>query len=134
MIVIPEDELTFSFSRAGGPGGQNVNKVSTRVTLNFYVDGSPSLTEEQKERIRTRLTTRINKEGILRVVCQETRSQLENRALAVARFVDLISKALAEAVPRRPTKATKASRERRLEEKSRHSTLKRTRKEKQQND
>lgn len=133
-LQIPEDEFAFTFSRAGGPGGQNVNKVSSRVTLRFNVMESPSLTDLQKARLLSQLPTRISKDGVLWIVCQETRSQLENRVLAMARFHDLISKALAEAVPRRLTKATKASRERRLAEKNRHSALKKARRSKPHED
>src|SRR5690349_17172329 len=78
-LTIPESELTFSASRSGGPGGQNVNKVSSRVTLTFDVMQSPSLSEEQRQRIASRLQSRINKDGVLRVISQRTRSQEMNR-------------------------------------------------------
>ncbi|HMC82356.1 MAG TPA: aminoacyl-tRNA hydrolase [Candidatus Polarisedimenticolia bacterium] len=81
-LAIREEELRFTASRSGGPGGQNVNKVSTRVTLWFDVAGSPSLTAEQRSLIRSRLATRISKEGVLRVVSQQTRSQAANREAA----------------------------------------------------
>ena len=88
-VVIGEHELTFTFTRSPGPGGQNVNKVSTRVTLHFDVNDSPSLTADQKKRVRQKLATRINKDGLLRVVSSKERTQVANRRAAVARFVDL---------------------------------------------
>jgi ribosome-associated protein len=74
-LAIPEHELAFSASRSSGPGGQNVNKVSSRVTLTFDVENSPSLSDSQRRRIRSRLQTRINKDGVLRVISQISRSQ-----------------------------------------------------------
>ena len=79
-LSIPETELTFTASRSGGPGGQNVNKVSSRVTLSFDIGRSASLSDEQKLRAVRALGKRINKEGILQVVSQRTRSQEMNRA------------------------------------------------------
>lgn len=128
-LTIPDEEITFGFSRSGGPGGQNVNKTSTRVTLRFHVLDSPSLTREQKRRITERLATRISKEGVLRIVARASRSQLANRDAALRRFVDLLRGALIQAPPRRPTKPHQAARERRLEHKHRHAQTKRLRRE-----
>src|SRR5262245_26618746 len=95
-LAIPEHEVTFTASRSSGPGGQNVNKVSSRVTLTFDVSASTALSQEQKRRIVVRLATRINKEGILRIVSQKTRSQELNRSDALDRFSDLLRNALTE--------------------------------------
>jgi ribosome-associated protein len=116
-VAIRADELWFVASRSSGPGGQNVNKVSTRVTVLFDVAGSPSLTAEQRARIRERLATRVSGEGVLRVTSQRERSQSANREAAQARLVELLRGALAEQPPRRPTRAPRAARERRLAEK-----------------
>ena len=113
-VAIPEDELTLTASRSGGPGGQNVNKVATKVTLYFDVTGSPSLSAEQRVRILERLATRISRDGVMRVTSQVHRTQSANRAAAVARFVELLREALADAAPRRPTRAPRAAKERRV--------------------
>ena len=81
-VRIPADELSYRTSRSSGPGGQHVNKVETRVTVLFDLDGSPSLSEAQKERVRERLPTRITKAGVLWVVSQKHRSQKANRDAA----------------------------------------------------
>jgi ribosome-associated protein len=88
-LSIPEEELRFKASRSSGPGGQNVNKLNTRMTLLFDVRNSPSLSQEQKESIQRRLATRINHEGVLRVVCQRHRTQAANRRGATQRFVEV---------------------------------------------
>src|SRR5438128_4228229 len=93
-LTISETELTFTASRSGGPGGQNVNKVSSKVTLAFDVAASTALSEEQKRKIIEKLATRINKEGVLQIVSQRTRSQELNRTDAVTRFSDLLRRAL----------------------------------------
>src|SRR5580704_16577736 len=95
QLSIPDNELTFVASRSGGPGGQNVNKVSSRVTLTFDVSHSPSLSEAQRHRISSKLATRINKDGVLRVVSQRTRSQELNKEDTVVRFIELLRGALA---------------------------------------
>jgi ribosome-associated protein len=126
-LSIPEDELAFSASRSGGPGGQHVNKVSSRVTLRFDLDGSPSLTESQKDRIRNRLATRVSNDGVLRVVCQRHRSQLANRREVVERFAELLRTALRRPRRRRKTRVPTESKRRRLQEKRRRGELKRRR-------
>jgi len=105
-------ELSFTASRSSGPGGQNVNKVNTRVTLWFDVLNSPSLSGHQKELIWNRLPTRINKEGVLRIVSQKHRTQAANRDTAIERLALLLRESLQEALPRRETKIPKASKER----------------------
>jgi ribosome-associated protein len=126
-LAIPEGELSFAASRSGGPGGQNVNKVATRITLAFDVAGSPSLTDEQKALILTRLATRISKEGVLRVVSQRHRTQGGNRRAALERFIELLRGALAEEAPRVPTRPHRASRDRRVASKKLHARLKESR-------
>jgi ribosome-associated protein len=126
-LAIPENELIYTASRSGGPGGQHVNKVSSRVTLRFDVAASPSLTDEQKQRIMTRLATRLSKDGVLSIVAQQQRSQAANRNAALARFVALLRAALAPETPRRPTRPAKKAIERRLTEKKRRSRLKQER-------
>jgi ribosome-associated protein len=126
-LLIPEDALSFTASRSSGPGGQHVNKSSTRVTLRFDVLGSPSLSAEQKALLLTRLSTRVNKDGVLRVVAQKHRSQSANRELAVARFTELLRAALKRTRPRHPTRVPKAARNRRLEEKKHRGRVKRDR-------
>ena len=125
--AIPEEELTFTASRSGGPGGQHVNKVSSRITLQWALDASPSLTPEQKEVVRRRLRRRVSDEGVLRLSVSESRSQAANRKLAVARFVELLAAALAPRKPRTPTRPTAGSREKRLTEKKGRSRIKRLR-------
>ena len=93
-LEIPDDELTFTASRSSGAGGQNVNKVNTRVTLTFDLAASSSLTAAEKDRIAERLATRVNKTGVLRVTSQRHRTQAANRDAAVARFTELLRSAL----------------------------------------
>ena len=123
-LSIPEGEVSFTFTRSGGPGGQNVKKVSSRVTLWFDVANSPSLSDEQKEKILRELATRINKEGILRVVSQKHRSQWENRTDVVERFAELLRTALRPKPPRKKTKTPGWTKARRLQEKTRRGHLK----------
>ncbi|HVN31181.1 MAG TPA: alternative ribosome rescue aminoacyl-tRNA hydrolase ArfB [Thermoanaerobaculaceae bacterium] len=126
-LAIPDGELTFSASRSGGPGGQNVNKVATRVTLAFDVAGSAALSPDQRARILERLAARISKNGILRVVSQRHRTQAANRKATLERFVELIRGALAEEAPRVPTHPTRTSRERRVAAKKSRGRLKQER-------
>jgi len=120
-------DLRYQTSRSSGPGGQNVNKVETRVTLLFDLDSTPDLTDDQKARVRERLATRINKEGVLRVVSQRHRTQNANRQAATERFALLLAGALTTAPPRRKTKPSRTAKRRRLEGKRRRSRLKRDR-------
>jgi len=123
-VSIPLNELRFTASRSSGPGGQNVNKVNTRMTLWFDVADSPSLSDRQKELIRNHLPTRINKSGVLRVVSQKHRTQVSNRDEAVKRFASLLGESLQEALPRRKRAVPMAARERRLDEKKHRSRIK----------
>ena len=123
-ISIDESELSESFVRASGPGGQNVNKVETKATLRFDIEASRSLATEQKEKISDRLTTRITKDGILRITSQRHRTREANRHAAIARFIELIDEALSERAARKPTKVSRAAKKRRLENKRRRSQKK----------
>jgi ribosome-associated protein len=127
QLSIPKDELKFTASRSSGPGGQHVNKASTRVTLGFDVINSPSLTSEQKQLVLDRLASRISKKGILRVISQKTRSQAANKEVALERFVDLLQQALKQKSKRRPTKIPLAARQKRVNEKKQRGRLKRER-------
>lgn len=120
-------EVSYTASRSGGPGGQNVNKVSTKATLLFDVPASAQLTERQKARIAEMLASRINSRGILRVVCQTQRSYERNRELAWERFLSLLEDALRPRKARRETRPTAGSRERRIGEKKAQSTVKQER-------
>jgi ribosome-associated protein len=126
-VLIPESELVFKASRSSGPGGQNVNKLNTRVTALFDVAGSPSLSEEQKQQVLSGLSTRVDKNGVLHVVSQKHRSQEANRRTAVERLQQLVYDALKPRPVRKKTKAPAAARERRLEEKKRRSSRKQQR-------
>jgi ribosome-associated protein len=126
-LAIPDEEVSFTTSRSGGPGGQNVNKLETRVTLRFDLAASPSLTDEQKARLRERLATRITRAGFLQVTSQKHRTQGENREAAVARFAELLREGLHEEAPRRPTRVSKGAKRRRVEAKRRRGDRKKER-------
>ena len=126
-LAIPESEITFTASRSGGPGGQNVNKVSSRVTLSFDVPASMALSDEQKRKITGRLATRITKDGVLRIVSQKTRSQDMNRNDALERFSDLLRRALTEQRSRIKTRVPSGAKERRIEEKRKRTLVKQKR-------
>ena len=126
-VFISEDELVFKASRSGGPGGQNVNKVNTRITLFFDVTECEVLSDIQKRRILHRLSTRADKNGIIRVVSQKFRTQKANRRAALGRLQELLREALKTKPVRKKTKVPERARLRRLEEKKRRSMLKRQR-------
>jgi ribosome-associated protein len=115
-----ETEFNFSTSRSSGPGGQNVNKVSSKVELKFDVQNSALLSEEEKEVIMRKLSSRINKEGFIYLTSQETRSQIKNKELVIENFYHLLKQAFTKKKKRLPTKATFASKKKRLESKKQH--------------
>lgn len=125
--AIPEEELVFTTGPSSGPGGQHVNRAHTRATLSFDVAGSPSLSEEQRQRIAERLGSRLTRRGLLRVTSQRHRSQAANRKAALERFTELLADALSEDPERRPTRVPRAARRRRLDAKRRQSLIKRER-------
>ncbi len=126
--TIPDDELTFRATRAGGPGGQHVNKTSTKIEVLWDVGRSAALSESQRQRIIEKLSNRIDADGVLRVAAGARRSQLQNRVAAVARINELVREALAEPKPRKRTKVPQRAREESLEEKKRRSETKQQRK------
>ncbi|MGW8182587.1 MAG: alternative ribosome rescue aminoacyl-tRNA hydrolase ArfB [Burkholderiales bacterium] len=126
-IELDEKEILFSFIRASGPGGQNVNKVSTAVQLRFDVRHSPSLPYPVRQRLERIAGHRVSGDGVLIITAQRFRSQERNRRDALARLVALIADAARPPKLRRATRPTRASRERRLESKRRHGEIKRGR-------
>jgi ribosome-associated protein len=124
MTVIPEDELEFRFFRSGGPGGQNVNKVSTSVQLRFDARNSPSLTDAVRERLIKLAGSRATLNGEILITAVRFRTQERNRADAIERLQGLVDEASIKPVYRVPTRPTRASKERRLEGKSKRSTIK----------
>ena len=127
QVLVPAAELEFTTSRSGGPGGQHVNKVNSRVTLRFNIRNSSSLTNQHKQRIISSLGTRVNKEGVLRLHSQKYRSQSANRDDLIERFIALLGKALISKRPRIPTKITKSAKERRILEKKIRGQIKKKR-------
>ncbi len=123
-ISIPEDEIEESFVRSSGPGGQNVNKLSTAVQLRFDVRRSPSLPNDVAIRLMRIAGKRLTKDGVLVLIAQNARTQERNRAEARERLIELIKEASVKPVPRRATKPTKASKTRRLEGKKLRSSVK----------
>lgn len=126
-LSLPLAELSFRFSRSSGPGGQHVQKSSTRVELLFDVARSPSLTGEQRALLQERLARQLDADGVLHLVAQSERSQLRNRQEVIERLAAVLSAALKRRKVRRPTRPTAASRERRLRAKRRRSEIKHTR-------
>ena len=110
-------ELHFSASRSSGPGGQNVNKVNTKVELRFHVASSTLLSDEEKILLIEKLVKKINSEGELILVSQTERSQMKNKEKVIEKFYSLLTRALTPRKKRKPTKPSQASKEERLEEK-----------------
>ena len=126
-IVLQNGEVTFSFVRSSGPGGQNVNKVSTAAELRFDVLHSPSLSDLVKRRLSTLAGRRLTHDGVLVIQADRCRTQAQNRSDALERLRQLVIDASAVARPRRPTRPTAASRIKRIESKRRRAEVKRQR-------
>lgn len=126
-LAIPADEITVRATRAGGPGGQHVNTSSTRVEVTWCIATSRALDEPQRARLRERLASKLDARGTLRVVAADTRSQTQNRELALRRLALVVKDGLAVPKVRRPTAPTRASVRERLETKQRQSSRKRDR-------
>ena len=126
-LSVSDQELTWSFVRASGPGGQNVNKVSTAAQLRFDLAGSRSLEPAVKARLRSLAGRRVTADGALIIVARNQRTQEGNRREALERLAELVRRALIAPKPRKATRPTRASRERRLEGKSQRRATKRLR-------
>ena len=124
--VIPDSELSWTFSPSGGPGGQHANRSNTRAEVRFDLERSPSIPEPLKEHMLRRLGKRAV-DGVVIVTSDETRSQTQNRRIAVERLAAVLNEAAHRPRRRRPTRPTASSRERRLEQKKRRSDVKRER-------
>jgi len=124
---ISEAQLTFQYSRSSGPGGQNVNKLNTRVTLFFDMPNCPELSDSQKKQILKKLHNRIDKNGVLRIASQKYRTQNANRRAAVERLNNLLTSALKRNPPRRKTSAPKWANRKRLKLKREKSEIKKLR-------
>jgi ribosome-associated protein len=126
-VVIPARDLSWSAARASGPGGQNVNKVASKVDLRFDLEGTTALSAPQKARLRVIVANRLDGEGRVQVTSQAGRDQAQNLEVARETLASLIRRALVPPKPRRPTKPTRGSRERRLAEKRHGAAKKRER-------
>lgn len=120
-------ELNFKAIRSSGAGGQHVNKVSSKIELTFDLENSNSLSEDKKERLKTKLFSKLTKENVLILFCDDTRSQHRNKEIAIKRFLELVKTNLIRPKKRKPTKPTKASVRKRLESKKKHSEKKNNR-------
>ena len=126
-ISIDEEKLWFKLSRSSGPGGQNVNKVSTRVTVFFDLADSQAFSDGQKRRIFKKLAGRIDKHGVVRVSSQKFRTQKANKRKAIERLCELLTEALQRKKPRRKTRTPRYAVEKRLQDKKQRSLLKQQR-------
>lgn len=126
-LRVPRDELELRASRSSGPGGQHVNKTSSRIELVWDVAASPTLDDRQRARLLARLGARLDSTGRLRIVAQEERSQWRNREAALARFAEVVAQALAVPKARKPTRIPRAAKRARLDAKKQRGALKRDR-------
>jgi ribosome-associated protein len=126
-VVIPRDELTVRATRAGGPGGQHVNTSATRIEVVWNVVRTRALTEDQRRLVLSRLATRIDADGDVRVVAADSRSQRQNRTAAESRLAAIVARALVVPKRRRPTRPTAASVRQRLDAKRRRADTKQQR-------
>lgn len=126
-FTVPYDELEIKATKGGGPGGQHVNKASTRIEVRWNVSASKALTDDQRTLLSTRLGHRLDGNGNLRVVCAAHRSQQRNKDTAIGRLNNLVARALKPTKPRKKTKPSRAQREKRLADKRRRSEQKRQR-------
>jgi ribosome-associated protein len=126
-VVIPAAELEWRTSRSGGPGGQGVNTTDSRVEVRWDVGSSQALSPAQRDRVLDRLASRLTADGVLRLTGSEYRSQHRNRAAVLARFRAVVGEALEPPTPRRPTRPSRAAKQRRLESKRRRGEVKRLR-------
>ncbi|MEP6611498.1 MAG: alternative ribosome rescue aminoacyl-tRNA hydrolase ArfB [Mucilaginibacter sp.] len=122
-----QKETSYKASRSGGKGGQNVNKVSSKVELLFSVDNSALFTDEEKAMLNDKLQNRLNKDGLVQIICDEERSQYLNKEKAIERLIVLLTKALHKPKARKPTKVSKAAKAARLESKKINSAKKESR-------
>ena len=125
---IIQTELQYKAVRSSGAGGQNVNKVSSKVILIFDLVNSNGLEDEEKNWLLNKLTTKLSSEGILQLSSDEDRSQLKNKEIVTKRFFELLTKSLKKPKPRKETKIPKAAKEKRLQEKKKSSEVKESRK------
>ena len=126
-LSIPPSEVVFRFSRSGGKGGQNVNKVETKVELLFDVAHSISLTDSQRNLLLRKLGSRLDADGILHIIAQASRSQWQNREDAVSKFVEVLAAALKPSKKRIKTKASRSSKEKRIQDKKKRGEIKKWR-------
>lgn len=125
--IVPESEINVDYARSSGAGGQNINKRDTKAQITWSIRDSLSFTDDQKAILERELINWINNEGLVSIQNQETRSREQNRSNAIERLNEIVTIALTPEKERKPTKPTRASKERRLDEKAQHSKLKRER-------
>lgn len=121
-------EVFYKTSRSGGKGGQNVNKVSSKVELLFSITGSVLFTDDEKQRLTEKLSARLNKDGFVQIVCDEERSQYLNKVKAIDRLVNTLTRALIIQKPRKATKPSKQAKAKRLDDKKQQGAKKESRK------